>query len=922
MFFEDYFDITGGPSEIPVCCPFPHSTANGLPYYETRPSASVNTDKGVFHCMACGKGMSEAQFIQEIFQCSYLDAKRIQRCFNTDEDVSMWENLILDDSTVNELKTFNISEEIITQLKIKTPPNADYPIAFPVFMFGHLLDVRMYNTNRHPKAKSRTNCPSGFILPFDLWLDSPENRVTLICAGEKDMAVARTHGFNAITLTGGEGTPCKTPAVFKDRPVVIAYDNDEAGLRGAKKLARQLQPYAKYIKILTNFHEICCEKGEDITDFFNKYHKTKHDLIELIKNTPEYELEPEEAPQYPVVTLLEATKAQNHNKLLQSNIQVVATSDATFVTPAAVLGEKTKFSGDKDTMNKGDIKEWELTDNNCEDILYLVDNNFKEEAVKENLRNLMHIPKTERFIKMSCLMKKTVFKYCITDLFETTSEETVPMEFVAYSIEDKLESGKKYLATYKLVPHPYHGQQLIMIITSVVQANDSVSNFKITPEIIENLKTIQNIPGTVPEKMHTLTEKVKGLLNYNGNNLLIKTIDLCFNTPLYFNFGAFKKIRGYLDTLIVGESRVGKSSTADALRKEYELGVFTSLAGNAATIPGLIGGSNKQASGYQTRAGIIPQNHKGLIIFEEFGKSNANVLRELTDIRSSNEVRITRVSGTLTLPATVRMISLTNVKAVGGMIKPIATYPNGFSIITELVDTAEDIARYDVILILSERGNTNINPFWEPEEPLPKEVSKTRIRWIWSRKPEDIIMPRDVANYVISKANDLNETYNCHIKLFGTEAWKKLARLSIAIAGYLVSASEDYTKIIVQKDHVDYAVDFFKEIYDNSTFKLKEYVDHERKYTEIDEDGVYLLQDIYNKYPGLILQMEQCSAASKNTLAAASGLSNDDLNKALNRLTKGLFIRFQGYDIVPTERFRIGLSLINKNTSPSQIGEE
>ena len=43
MFFEDYFDITGGPSEIPVCCPFPHSTANGLPYYETRPSASVNT---------------------------------------------------------------------------------------------------------------------------------------------------------------------------------------------------------------------------------------------------------------------------------------------------------------------------------------------------------------------------------------------------------------------------------------------------------------------------------------------------------------------------------------------------------------------------------------------------------------------------------------------------------------------------------------------------------------------------------------------------------------------------------------------------------------------------------------------------------------------------------------------------------------
>ena len=130
--------------------------------------------------------------------------------------------------------------------------------------------------------------------------------------------------------------------------------------------------------------------------------------------------------------------------------------------------------------------------------------------------------------------------------------------------------------------------------------------------------------------------------------------------------------------------------------------MFTSLAGNSATVPGLIGGSNKTTNGSQTRAGIIPQNHKGLIIFEEFGKSNANVIKELTDIRSSNEVRITRVSGTITLPALVRMITLTNVKNVNGSIKPIASYPNGFSILTELVDTAEDIARYDLIVILSE----------------------------------------------------------------------------------------------------------------------------------------------------------------------------------------------------------------------------
>ena len=257
------------------------------------------------------------------------------------------------------------------------------------------------------------------------------------------------------------------------------------------------------------------------------------------------------------------------------------------------------------------------------------------------------------------------------------------------------------MATYKLVPHPYKGQQLIMIIENVVEANDSVSNFKVTDEVKANLSVIRSLHGNVSDRVNTLVNKVKGLLGYDGNNDLIKVIDLSYHTVLAFNLGQFQNIRGYLDTILVGESRVGKSSTADQLRKTYQLGAFVSLAGNAATVAGLVGGSNKTNSGaFQTRAGIIPQNHKGLIIFEEYSKCPTQLITELTDIRSSNEVRITRVSGTTTLPACVRMIALSNVKTLGGSdIKSIASYPNGISIITELVPTAEDIARYDLIAI-------------------------------------------------------------------------------------------------------------------------------------------------------------------------------------------------------------------------------
>ena len=120
------------------------------------------------------------------------------------------------------------------------------------------------------------------------------------------------------------------------------------------------------------------------------------------------------------------------------------------------------------------------------------------------------------------------------------------------------------------------------------------------------------------------------------------------------------------------------------------------------------------------------------------------------------------------------MIALSNVKQSGGPPKPIASYPNGISLVTELVPTAEDIARYDIILILADKGATRIDPFWEPQEPFAPEVYHDRIRWVWSRTPEQVIISKGRSDYIsLKKANELNQDYECHIKIFGTEALEK-----------------------------------------------------------------------------------------------------------------------------------------------------
>ena len=925
-FFEYYFsEYDFEKKETAVCCPFPHHTESGVEYQETIPSAHINLDKGVFHCKVCEKGLSEVSFISEILGCKYEAASKIASLYRDVENLHSWNQLKLNPRTKEICNELGISDEVIEELHLKTE-NREEDIAFPVLMYGKVVDVRNYSPyNRAAKIRSRAGSTTGMVIPFDLWINTNPHTWTIICAGEKDMAVARSNGFNAITLTGGEKALPKILKPFKNRRVAICYDHDEAGIEGAKSVAAAILPYAAEVRICTGFHEVCKEHGEDITDFFTKYKKTKRDLQKYIIDSPVFT--PEEAAvvskvTHPFVTLLEASQPKYIGRVVQSNIQVVATYEKAMPVPTTIHATKLNTSGDDkyNLMQQGETRDWELCDKTCQDVLKLVDNNFTEQQIRDNTREILGITKVERDVKIERPTKETVYQCNVTDLFEVTTKNPQTIEFVAYVIGKRLESGKKYCITYKLTPHPFKGQQLTMIILDATEAADSITDFHLTEDNKKMLDQVKNMEGSVHDKVETLSEMAKSYIGYDGYNKLIKAIDLSFHAALQFNFNGNTE-RGTLDTLIVTESRIGKSSTAEALQKLYSLGTFVSLAGGNATIAGIIGGSNKVNGSFQTRAGLLPMNHRGLVIFEELAKCDKDLVKALTDTRSSGSVKITRVSGDLQLPALVRMITLSNVKSSSKNIQPIASYPNGITILVDLIGAPEDIARYDLMLVMGETGNRIIDPNWRPITPFEPDVYKTKIRWVWSRNPDQIIITREVVEYIFKKCNELNSKYDSHIKIFGTEAWKKVARLATAIAGYVVSTDDTYEKIIVTTECVDEAVDYLISCYDNNTFKLKEYVDNERRYGDIDDDGIKLLQDIYNQSPMTIRQLSVLDKTNRMNLTSATGLDNDMYNKLMNRLVQGAFVKFDGYDIVPTERFRKGFGLIDKSGNIVRLGE-
>lgn len=919
-FFMNYFKLdkqeTMDNGEYAVCCPFEHKDEQGNPYHEQNPSAHINPENSTYHCKVCDKGFSEIKFVSVIEGIPYKQATQLLRAMDRNETMH-WENF------QNNLLNSPASLKLIKDLGLEDASEllrlgySGEGISFPVFVYDELLDVRTYNPDSNPKVKSQSKA-KNLIIPFDLWRedDSP----TILCAGEKDMAILRAKKLNSITFTGGEMSfPKLFKHSFKDRLVYICYDNDQAGRDGALKAYVLLQEAGAIPHIVTGHYAVCTEKGEDIHDFFMKYGKTKEDFLAIIKSTeplsPQLEQEAKEK-HIPRVTLEQSTQGEYVNvRHVSSMVNVVSVFDDAFAIPDYVTAIKTRATEDC-LYPKGHEWEWSLDDENIEDLLYLADSTISADKRDLALKRFMGIPAKEPFISIQMRSQINLWKAVVSDTMDTNMEEVKPMEVVVYSPKERLHAGKKYIMTHKTVSYPFMGLRIVSIVKSLEDIDTEISQFKLTNEAKTLLRQFQS--DDIDKKMEELYERAKGFIGVEARREVTWATDLYFHTPLEFKFGR-RTERAYLDVMIVGDPRTMKSQTAKEMSKMYELGTVVSL--KTATIAGLIGGSDNTGGGWKTKIGLLPRSHKGAVIMEEFSGGGKETISKLTEIRSSNRVRITRVNGTTDVPAMVRMLSISNPVANGGISLSVKQYPSGIPILLDLVGASEDIARYDFFLLVDEPSDY-ISPLDDFDlEPFEKEAYMTRIRWVWSRTTEQIQIDRPVAEYIVKQAQEMNKKYDFHIKLFGPEAWKKIARIAIACAGMTVSTDENFENLIVTQQHVDFATRFLENLYNNDVFNLRKYVDGERKFDRCNEVDIAELQALYTSNSVLLHQLEQETEVSQRQLMAISGLKQDTFHELMNSLVKSNFIKWNGEKIVPTTKLRIGLPQM-KQMYPRKAVEE
>jgi hypothetical protein len=313
--------------------------------------------------------------------------------------------------------------------------------------------------------------------------------------------------------------------------------------------------------------------------------------------------------------------------------------------------------------------------------------------------------------------------------------------------------------------------------------------------------------------------------------LLIDLYILTYTSPRRFSFDGVGGIRGFLDVLVAGDTRTGKSSTMSNLLKYFRKGEF--ISGENITKVGLDAGVDTIGGERFIVWGKIPRNDRGLVCIDEISSLSISDISGFSGLRSEGISCVSKIKSSRA-SAETRKIWIGNPRSGG----KVSSYAKRINLLYELIGRDEDIARFDAMVVVPDSGLT------------PKRIKELRHRktpptfgsdmhwrqlvsWVWSRKEENIEFPNETIELCYDVAEDLVTNWTTDFPMVvGPEQHERVARIAAAYAGRLCSTDEKYEKLIVLPEHVHLAKEFIERLCTDRGMDYETYRDDYRNTTD------------------------------------------------------------------------------------------
>jgi 5S rRNA maturation endonuclease (ribonuclease M5) len=689
---------------------------------------------------------------------------------------------------------------------------------------GSLLNVRLYRIEAQQTkiwSYGSLGMDASSIFPESVLQD---NHAIIIAEGEWDAMMLNQHGFAAVTgTTGAEQWMAKWSRKFKGKDVTICYDRDDSGVAGAERTARMLTGIARSIKVSSLPLDYSKNRGLDVTDFFAKFKKTPKDFQDVL-DVAEVFAAPKDGE--PIeVSVRESFNPKLSGQPMAMTVSVVGKFSQQHLIPKDVVYTCRISAGKTCTgcpMADAEGKIEAEIERSDQAILKLRD--VTESARNEALRMIIgahKCGKMEVFIKshhsQELLTCRTSLDYSIEDEGDTTQRVVVNVG------EYATEANRVLRITGTTYPDPKDQ-------TSVFQAwksepvESSLDAYEEDAEELRMMKIFRPRPGQTPlgkmkEIAYDLADNVTRIV---GRPQLHMAMDIVWHSAIAFDFAGQPIERGWCELLVIGDARTGKSEVAHKLSRHYGFGRVVSC--ESASIPGLLGAVKQIGNrGWVLEWGAIPLNDRRLVALDEVGGLSTDQIGQLSSVRSSGRAEIIKAESHQTYART-RLIWLTNPRdnRVG-----MGAYMYGVRAIQPLIGNQEDIARFDFAMSVGSDDVSLEDINKRIKDPRPHTYSAAAchalVRWVWSRKREDIVWSTEAEDEVFASARAMGSEYVADPPLVqGQNIRMKLARISVAIAARTFSTDEKMRKIIVHPIHVQSAVIFLNHIYGLDGFGYRE----------------------------------------------------------------------------------------------------
>lgn len=769
---------------------------------------------------------------------------------------------------------------------------------------GELVNVRKYLPDARKASEKMLPWAAGYgerrlFLP-DALVNGDE---VILLEGETDAMLARQFGFNAMSHTAGATAWNDAWShKFEGKQVYICYDVDTAGRQGSHKVANSIGRFAEAVYIINlPLHN----NGGDVTDFFVDQGGTAKQfqaLKDKAKLHP-YGVTAAKArsstkrSQAPRLVSLEASQSSEHtDEPLEIRATIAGKVQPSFLMPKRVIFDCDEgWSAPKCAVCPIKGHKEITVDQDSAILLKMLDKS--EEQRQKILLKTVEAPVTCPRVQLDEPEQWNVEELMlIPDVASRSEHVEMPMTRKLYNVgphDTPINTTVSIIGVN--LTDPNNGRSILQS-WQCEQVQTDLDRFTMSPELRDRLLVFQPKPGQSPfKKMWSIAKDLEAnVTRIYGRPLLHMAYDVVWHSVMDFSLTGIRLGKGWVELLVVGDTRTGKSEAAYRLCDHYRAGILKSCEG--ATLPGLVGGAQQLGSNWMVTWGTIPLNDRRLVVLDEFsGISDKGIIEQMSAVRSSGRAQITKIVSQET-SARTRLIWISN-PADG---RALNEHPTGaIEAIRTLIHNPEDIARFDLAMSASSADveSSVINSIDPPtrRHQYTSDLCSALVAWTWSRKADQIIWAEGAERHILRRAEEMGRRFVPEPPLVqGENVRVKLARIAVAIAARTFSTDETGELIVVTVAHVDAAEELIDSLYGMESFG---YAAQSRKVIR-NREFAFENKKVGKQY--LTLHKEDVYVALQSVMGGDfrvrdfeefAGMSRDEAQSAMRELQKLKMVR-------------------------------